>query len=231
MYDRLTIGTSISDIEKRFEAKMEESFTATYNAAPSQKLPVITTEKPSTIQLFYWGIIPTLSNNKAVSPRLINLPAETALSKPMYKKALKSNRCLILSDGFYGWKQVSKKQKTPYFISPSDGIPFAIAGLWEEYEDFEGRVSKTFNMITQPASEPLDSIQHDSPLLLNKQSSDIWLSNDSNEDNIRTILEKYHHFTLNYHPVSPLINNLKIYDQRLIEPTQPSDQHGNYTLF
>lgn len=231
MYDRLTIGVTAAKLEQQFEAKFEENYDPTYNAAPTQKVPVITSSKPKLIQLFNWGLSPKLSNNKTISTRLFNVPLHLATSRPVYKKALIKNRCLILVDGFYAWKKMGKKQQIPHFIYAPDNRPFGIAGIWEEYEDFDGALIKSFNLITRESREPLNAVQEDIPVILDKKSIELWLSEYSNEDDIHSILEAFPDFSLNYHPVSPLISNLKIYDQSLIEPTQQSDQHGNYTLF
>lgn len=231
MYDRLTVGLSARELKDHFKVEMQDEFAATFNAAPTQKLPVITNISPNEIQLFNWGLISKLSNNKSISPRLYNLPAELAATKSIYKKPIAENRCLILVDGFYAWKQMGKKSQVPHFVYANDRMPFCIAGIWEEYEDFDGIVSRSFNLITRNSQEPIKAIQEDVPAILDAKEAETWLSIYSDEEDVLSILENYHKINLNYHPVSPLINNLKIYDQRLIEPTQPSDQHGNYTLF
>ncbi|MEO9476173.1 MAG: SOS response-associated peptidase [Cyclobacteriaceae bacterium] len=231
MYDRLTIGTPAEQLEKQFDAQMTEPFQPSYNVAPTHLAPVITNLQSSKIQLFPWGLMSKLSNNKSISPKLFNLPATTALSRPMHRKMLQENRCIILADGCYAWKQLTKKQQVPYYFYKPDRTAFAIAGVWEEYEDFDGVVNKSFNLITTESREPLITIQEDRPLILAPEFIETWLSVHSGEDEVRRIIENSPVIPLNYHPVSPLINNLKIYDQRLIEPTQPSDQHGNYTLF
>lgn len=231
MYDRLTVGISDSDLKAHFKLEMYEAFKPTFNAAPTQKLPVIINTKPKEIQLFTWGLISKLSNNKTISPRLYNLPTQTALSKTIYSKPIAENRCVILVDGFYSWKQMGKKQLVPHFVYSNEREPFCIAGIWEEYEDFDGVVSRSFNMLTRRSEEPLNTIQEDVPAILDTDNVEIWLSTYTKQEDIELLLEKYHKINLNYHPVSPLISNLKIYDQSLIEPTQPSDQHGNYTLF
>jgi putative SOS response-associated peptidase YedK len=231
MYDRLTIGASAEELEKKYEAKIETGFVPTYNAAPTQKHPIITNKKPGQIQLFHWGLISKLSNNKSISPRLFNLSTEMALNRPMFQKPLAQNRCAVIVDGFYVWKKLSKKQLIPYFFCFNDRALFTIAGIWEEFEDFDGSVSRSFNMLTTTASKPLSAFQEDQPVILTTETAKTWLSDYSKPEQIRAILENIQQLDLNYHPVSPLINNLKIYDQRLIEPTQPSDQHGNYTLF
>jgi putative SOS response-associated peptidase YedK len=48
-----------------------------------------------------WGIVPAWKHGSA--PLLINARSETAATKPMFRKALQSRRCLIPANGFYEW--------------------------------------------------------------------------------------------------------------------------------
>lgn len=231
MYDRYTIGTSPEVLISDLGIKNVEEYSPTYNAAPTQKLPIVTNKRSDTIQLFNWGLFSKLSNNKAMSPRLFNLSAQALLTKSMHKKSLLECRCLIPADGFYSWKQIAKKQQVPYYFHPNDQKPFFIAGIWEEYEDMDGSTSQSFNMVTVPSWDPLTSFQDDIPAMLTIDQSKAWLSSYSSKNDLSSILEKKYPVDLSYYTVSPLINNLKVSDQSLIEPSQPADQHGNYTLF
>lgn len=49
---------SIPVTEARFEAVFAEPAPLLYNAAPSQRLPVITNAAPNRIQLLRWGLVP-----------------------------------------------------------------------------------------------------------------------------------------------------------------------------
>jgi putative SOS response-associated peptidase YedK len=231
MYDRYTIGATAESLIHYLEIKNVSQFKSTFNAAPTQKLPIITNRKPDQIQLFHWGLFSKLSNNKSMSPRLFNLSAQALVSKSMHKKALLESRCLIPADGFYMWKQLTKKQKVPYYFHPNNRNPFFIAGIWEEFEEIDGSTTQSFNMITVPSWEPVASFQDDIPAILTIEQSKTWLSSYSSENDLIGIFQKIYPIDLSYYTVSPLINNLKVSDQSLIKPSQPSDQHGNYTLF
>ena len=231
MYDRYTIGAAPDILMRDLGVKNTGDYAPTYNAAPTQKLPIITSKQPDRIQRFYWGLFSKLSNNKAMSPRLFNLTANALLTKSMHKKSLLEYRCLIPADGFYTWKQIAKKQQTPYYFHPNDRKAFFIAGIWEEYEDLDGSTSQSFNMITVPSWDPVSLFQNDIPAILTLDQAKIWLSSYSSENDLSAVLEKIYPIDLSYYTVSPLINNLKVSDQSLIEPSQPADQHGNYTLF
>jgi putative SOS response-associated peptidase YedK len=78
---------------------------------------------------------------------MINARAETVATKPSFKKAFKSQRCLIIADGFYEWHKV-KKRKTPMFIRLKSNRPFGFAGLYNQWTSPEGEKICTCTIIT-----------------------------------------------------------------------------------
>ena len=148
MCGRYTIVAKAEEIASRFSVEVPSFYQPHYNAAPSQLLPVITSENPSGVSLFYWGIPPVQSRNKGVSERIINLRSEGILEKPVFRKALQSRRCLVPADGFYEWKKIGKKITTPYRFIRRDKTIFSFAGIWEEYEDLSGSAFHTYSILT-----------------------------------------------------------------------------------
>ena len=76
-----------------------------YNVAPSEIMPVVVRNSPNSIKLMKWGLIPSWS--KDGKSLVINSRAETISEKPMFRKLLKTQRCIIPSTGFYEWKRVT----------------------------------------------------------------------------------------------------------------------------
>lgn len=230
MYDRYTIFCETAELEKFFSLSIPEAIPVNYNAHPTSLMPVVTNSHPLRLQFFHWGQTQQLGNNKALSPRLFNLTKDSAFSRPALRRAIKSNRCVIPANGFYVWKQVSKKQKIPYFCHFPNFTPFGIAGVYEEFEDIEDTPSHTFNMITIPSASRLATYQDDMPALLTKEQSAQWLG-DLEEREAQEILESIGDQKLMMHSVSPRLADLTNNDKGLIQPAAPSDQFGNYTLF
>src|SRR3989344_9701389 len=143
MCGRFSVTVSGDMLEKRFNAKLEEPISPNYNAAPSQKMPVILNTDPKHIVLTKWGIKPVwFKSVSGKSDGLINIRAETLKEKHTFKKDLEERSCLILADGFYEWKKIGSK-KIPYRFVLKNRKPFAFAGLWEENEG-----EKRFAIIT-----------------------------------------------------------------------------------
>ena len=76
--------------------------TPTFNAAPSQLLPVayLDDKGKRIVEAMKWGFVPSWTKGK---PKFapINAVSETAPKSGMFRKAFAQRRCLILADGFY----------------------------------------------------------------------------------------------------------------------------------
>jgi putative SOS response-associated peptidase YedK len=74
------------------------------------------------------GLIPSWAKDTSVAASMINARAETVATKPAFRDAFKSCRCLIPADGFYEWRR-DGKTKQPYCFEINEGERFAFAGL------------------------------------------------------------------------------------------------------
>jgi putative SOS response-associated peptidase YedK len=230
MIERYSITPSADALRERFEVDVPEFYKPNYNASPTQLLPVITANTPEGISLFYWGEIPMWAKNKTPSEKIINVRTETLQDKVSLKKALTKTRCLIPADGFYAWKKVGKKITIPYRFVSTLGL-FSFAGLWEEFEDEDGTEMHTFTIFTIAANEIVLTVQERMPVMFDREAERTWLNKDATETELTKLLVPYATKNMNYYPVSPRINDVKVDLPSLIMPTLPADQHGNLTLF
>jgi putative SOS response-associated peptidase YedK len=94
-------------IEEHFDTSSgDEDWSPRYNIAPTQPIPVIRQNPKETVRelsLMRWGLIPSWAKDSSVAAQTINARSETAATKPAFRDALKSRRCLIPADGFYEW--------------------------------------------------------------------------------------------------------------------------------
>jgi putative SOS response-associated peptidase YedK len=80
MCGRYSIAVDKNTIEYHFDATFvsgAHEFQPTYNAAPSQLLPIITTYAPSAINLAKWGFVPEGWASSRIRPQN-NARLETA---------------------------------------------------------------------------------------------------------------------------------------------------------
>ena len=231
MCGRYTIIAKAEEIEKRFNVEVPESFTPSYNAAPTHILPVITNKNPDGVSLFQWGLIPGWAKDKRIGSKLINARAETITEKASFKNAFKQKRCLVIADGFYEWKRSSKKIKIPHRILLDTKELFAFAGLWEEFRDENQHVVHTFTIITTKANSAISKIHERMPVILEPGTEQKWLSSTISAGEQLELLKPYDEQRMDFYTVSPLVNSVSNNNSQLIIPTPPADQFGNLTLF
>jgi putative SOS response-associated peptidase YedK len=229
MCGRYSLTAKAETLSKRFRIEVGEQYHPRYNAAPTQILPIIISENPQGLSLFYWGVAPEWSKNKAISSKYFNARAETLLEKTSLQNALKTRRCIIPADGFYEWKNISKKSKIPYRIMLQNKEVFAFAGLWEEYENEENAMVHTFTIITTAATAAMKEISDRMPVILRPEAEKIWLNEASDLEDLMHALNPAEN--IDFHTVSTLVNSEQNDRPEVIKPAPAIDQFGNYTLF
>ncbi|WP_194774768.1 SOS response-associated peptidase [Pararhodonellum marinum] len=231
MCGRYSLAKSKIELEERFQAEHLEDFKPRYNIAPTQLLPVITSDSPKGFSHFYWGITPEFARNKPVSYKFINARAETVAEKASFKSAFRSRRCLVPADGFFEWKQLGKKTKSPNRFTLIDGGLFAFAGIWEEFENQEGKINHTFLILTTSPNALVAEVHDRMPVILAKEDEKKWLDRYTSETELLNMMQTFPSELMNSYPVSPLVNQVANDHPSVIRKTSPMDQFGNYTLF
>lgn len=231
MSSRYSLVAKAEEIANRFAIEVADYYRPIYNAAPSQLLPVITSENPNGLSTFYWGQSPTLSKNKNVSERIINMRSEQVLEKPILRNAIRTRRCIIPADGFYEWKKIGKKIAIPYRFIRKDKNLFAFAGAWEEFDDVSGERFHTFSIFTTMANKLVSTIHERMPAILTPTAEKIWLGKTEDEELLASLLQPLPENLMDMYTVSARINSEKNNDASLVLPAPAQDQHGNLTLF
>ena len=187
-----------------------------YNVAPTQDVAAIRTTADDERELtqLRWGLVPFWAKDPSIGNRMINARAETVAEKPSFRAAYRRRRCLVLADGFYEWHKEGTG-KTPYFISPASGQPFAFAALWENWDDKESDQSiQSTALITTAANEFMASLHHRMPVILEPEPADRWLAGDDD------LLEyaASHAPELRAWAVDRRVNNARNEGEELIKP-------------
>ena len=187
-----------------------------YNIAPTQYIAAIRNgdNDARELVLLRWGLVPFWAKDPSVGNRMINARAETVAEKPSFRAAYSRRRCIVLADGFYEWRREADA-KTPYFISLANGKPFALAGLWEHWQDKESDDSiQSATLITTEANDFMRPIHHRMPMILEADAANDWLGGD------KTMLETAaaNSPSLRAWPVDRRVNNARNEGGELIEP-------------
>lgn len=194
---------------------------ARYNIAPGQDIPVVREEQGSRrLALLHWGLIPFWAKDKNIGNRMINARMETLAEKPSFKKAFRTQRCLIPASGFFEW-QKTDKGKTPFYIFRADGGLIFFAGLWENWADRErGENIESCTIITTGATPLLKEIHDRMPVILGGAETRNWLDPSiTDPEKLVEILASSGDLELDRHPVSDYVNSAKNEGERCIEPT------------
>lgn len=175
MCGRFSLTTDEEILNERFRlAGGAEPYVSRYNCAPTQMLAVVSNAYPHKISYYKWGLIPFWAKDLSISNKLINARAETILEKPAFRNAFRARRCLVLSDGFFEWEK-SGKLKVPYYITLKNHEPFAMAGIWETWEDKGGEKINSFSIITTAANELMKPLHDRMPVILSPEDESYWL--------------------------------------------------------
>ncbi len=150
-----------------------------YNIAPTTKIPVVRCGVDGKRELveMRWGLIPAWAKDPKTLPPMINARSESIASKPSFRTAYKSRRCLIPASGYYEWQKRGAGPKQPFYFHARDDQPLAFAGLWEHWSPPEGEAVTSAAIVTCAANAEFASIHDRMPVILvDAKARDHWLA-------------------------------------------------------
>ena len=201
-------------------------FTARYNVAPSQSVPVVrVAEGLHEGVMMRWGLIPFFAHGVPPKYSTINATIEKLASGPAWRGPWKrGQRCVQLAAGFYEWHLEVAGGKQPYFIHLTDEPVFGFASLWDRSVGADGVAIESCALITLPANELLRDIHNAGthpgrmPAILAPGQFAAWL--DGTPDEARSALAAYPTQRMSAHPVSLRVNSPRNDGPDLIAPLQ-----------
>ncbi len=213
-----TINVNIikEEMERRFNIPLldPDSYRPSYyyHAYELPKIPVISSAEPDGIALYQWGLIPSWTRNEEyandIRYKTFNARSETITEKPSFRNAVKSNRCLVISRGFYEWQTVGK-EKFPYYVYLTDEKIFTFAGLFDVWTNHRtGEITKTFSIITtraNPLMEKIHNIKKRMPVILEDEDEKKWLDISIPVSESLALLKPFNEEEMEAHTISRLI--------------------------
>lgn len=198
-------------------------FRPTWNAAPSQILPVIVEDDDAwVVRGMHWGLIPKWTK-PGTKPKVtpINARSETVAEKPMFKSLLKYRRCVVPANGFYEWKRRDARTKHPYYIHLKDEPLMLFAGLYDEAETTDGPL-QSFTIMTTSANEQMAALHDRMPVILDPDNVEDWLDRDETEtEPLARLLQPLPEGALDMYEVDRQVNTPRNDDPSNIEPISP----------
>jgi putative SOS response-associated peptidase YedK len=211
-------------IEEHFDSLSgEEDWVPRYNLAPTQPVPIIRQhpkEPRRELSLVRWGLIPSWAKDMSGAAGMINARSETAATKPAFRDALASRRCLVPADGFYEWARAGKA-KHPYCFELNEGELFAFAGIWERWKDPSGQWIKSCSILTTTPNAVTSAIHDRMPVILDRADYDLWLDPGFTDVSVASELSKpFDAARMRRYPVSTRINHAASDDEECAKPVE-----------
>jgi putative SOS response-associated peptidase YedK len=166
-------------VRTRFGLDERVELRRRFNVAPTDDVAAVTTDREGRPRgdALRWGLVPFWAEDPRIGSRMINARAESVTEKPAFRDAFASRRCLILADGFYEWQR-RDGSKRPWWITRTDGEPFAFAGLWATWrpKGAEGvEPLRSCTIITTTASAAVAPLHDRMPVILPSEAEAVWL--------------------------------------------------------
>jgi len=220
MCGRFTRIKTIQEYAEYYEAEVIDEIELDYNVTPGDSILAVVTENDQTRHFtwLHWGLVPFWSKGADKRFSMINARHETLQQKPAYRTPFKRHRCIIVTDGFYEWKQI-KDGKQPYYIKLASDEPMALAGLWDHWESKEtGESINSVTIITTDANKIIKPVHERMPAILLNESFSFWLD-PMNEDaeKLAELLNPVSSELFEVYPVSRRVNNPINNDPQLLK--------------
>ena len=156
----------VRDAQRRSSGQHDElNFPIVGDIAPTAEAPVLIASGDKVVAEFQrWGI-PGWRGGL-----MINARAETVCEKPMFRRSLATQRCLIPATAFYEWDAEKRKYQ---FSLPGEDILF-MAGLFDRRGGED-----CYCILTTAANGSMKPIHDRMPLVLPRSQAEQWISEGS----------------------------------------------------
>jgi putative SOS response-associated peptidase YedK len=194
------------------------SFQPRYNISPGGEILVVRVAQNARVaQACRWGLVPHWAKDPSIGNKLANARAETLDEKPAFRDAFRRWRCLVPASGYYEWKTVAG-MKQPWYLAPTAGELFALAGLTALWHGPQRRV-RSVSLITTAANELTASIHDRMPVIVAPEDYEAWLDpSNTGLGSLKRMVHPYPAQRMRAHAVSPRVNKPDLDDAALLAP-------------
>jgi putative SOS response-associated peptidase YedK len=219
------------DLSERFRVVRQSlpGFAPTWNAAPTQSLPVVLADGDGTservAEVMRWGLVlPWAGRGGAggrAAPSPFNARAETVAERPAFRRLIARRRCLVPATGFYEWAKRPGGGKRPIFFSLRDGDPFAFAGIYDRARDEAGREVASYAILTTRPNTLVAEAHDRMPVILRPEDEDDWLDPElTDPPALERLYEPYPAGKMTARPVGTAVNDARRDGPDLILPAE-----------
>lgn len=134
-----------------------------------------------------WSLIPTWAKEPKLKFSTFNARAETIAEKATYRQPWrKSQRCIVPASAYFEWPTIDGKKQC-HRLTPCDGSPWLMAGLWEQWASGADH-RNTFTVVTTTPAQQIEWVHSRMPLMIHADDLDCWLT--GSPEDAETLLSK-----------------------------------------
>ncbi len=227
MCGRFVRKSTITVIEDEFDIyEVQWASEPSYNIAPSQDVACVIGNGGNRLVKFRWGLVPFWADDPSIGYKMINARSETLTQKKSFARAFRTQRCLVVADGFYEWRKFADGgKKMPMYIHLREERPFGFAGLYENWKGKDGTVLQTCTIITTRPNELMASIHNRMPAIIAAEQRKVWLNREIDDPELlMPLLAPYPAKEMDAYEVSKKVNSPSYNEPDCIEPASEEDE-------
>jgi putative SOS response-associated peptidase YedK len=178
MCGRYDLSDSPAAIRAKFSVPAVPGFAANADWRPTDRAPIVrlAADGERECVLARWGLVPPWAPDLKFGTRCINARAETVASLPAFRSAWRKRRCLVPANAFFEWSG-AKGQRLKWRISLREEPLFALAGLWEWWQDrASGEGVASYTIVTCAANAAIAPLHDRMPVILRETDYARWLA-------------------------------------------------------
>ncbi|CAM3869995.1 SOS response-associated peptidase [Cohnella lubricantis] len=214
MCQRFSLTAELDELVRQFRiGHVAAPYVRKYNISPTQPVPVIYEYRGQRIlDDQRWGLMPYWSKDA------VNADYQGIGGRPIFRRIVNKQRCVIPCSGFYGWLNNGKLHQPIRFVF-RDRRTFAVPGFYEVWQRAYGEETRAFTMATTAPNRVVEGYADRMPAMLDEEGIDAWLHEGNVE--YRTI---YHHVRelpadeLEMYPVGGYVNDRNKESPECAEP-------------
>lgn len=173
MCGRLTITHPNAALAALFDAVPGNDLPTgpNFNVCPTNTLAVVTADGGQRrLRAMRWGFLPGWYKAPNDGPLIINARSDSVATKPAFREAIRSRRCIVPASGFYEWSAGDKGARLPWYITRADGRPMALAGVWQRWGELD-----SVAVVTTESGPGMAGVHNREPVILEQADWPLWL--------------------------------------------------------
>ena len=222
MCGRFALTAPQEALEELFEAVPGNDLPEAprWNVCPTMPVPAVlgSTGAKRRLVSMRWGFLPHWYRSPTDGPLIINARAETVATKPAFRDAIRTRRCLIPATGFYEWTKAEDGARLPWYFHPTGGDVLAFAGVWQSWGPED---APTCAIVSCAAGPTMAEIHHREPVTLAQADWAIWLGETG--EKAAPLMRPAPEGRIARHRVSRAVNSNKAEGPELILPLVGED--------